>query len=280
MKKFKADFEGGQLGESTVRLFKKRYIEELQKAKHSGIIVPEVKSIASRKRGRPLTLGDVDTKVQAYIKALRKAGTPVNVNIVLAAAEGVVTAVDRTLLKKNGGTIELKRTWAQSLMRRMKFVKRRGSTQAKAKLSDADIAKHRKSYLLQIKGIVDAHKIPPQLVINWDQAGVKIVPSSNWTLEQEGTARIEIAGLNDKRQVTATLAGSLSGELLPLQILYQGKTERCHPSQMFPDGFDIWHTPNHWANEETTVNFDSLRISFYHTFKMYARNRLLLIRLP
>ena len=55
--------------------------------------------------------------MQAYIKALRKAGTPVNVNIVLAAVEGVVTAVDRTLLKKNGGTIELKRPWAQSLMR-------------------------------------------------------------------------------------------------------------------------------------------------------------------
>ena len=46
------------------------------------------------------TLGDIDTKVQVYIKALRKAGTPVNVNIVLAAADGVVTAVDRTLLKK------------------------------------------------------------------------------------------------------------------------------------------------------------------------------------
>ena len=45
----------------------------------------EVKSIRSRKRGRPVTLGDVDTKVQAYIKALRKA---VNVNIVLAAGEG------------------------------------------------------------------------------------------------------------------------------------------------------------------------------------------------
>ena len=140
MKKFKADFEGGQLGESTVRCFKKRYIEELRKAKNSGAI------------------GDVDTKVQAYIKALRKAGTPVNVNVVLAAAEGVVTAVDRTQLKKNGGIIELKRLWAQSLMQRMKFVKQRGSTQAKAKLSNADIAKLRKSYLLKIKGMVDAHK--------------------------------------------------------------------------------------------------------------------------
>ena len=71
--------------------------------------------------------------------------------------------------------------------------------QAKAKLSDADIAKLRKSYLLQIKGMVGAHKIPSQLVINWDQAGVKLVPSSNWTLEQEGRERVEITGLNDKQ---------------------------------------------------------------------------------
>ena len=58
-----------------------------------------VKHIQSRKRGCSLTLGEVDMKVQAYIKALRKAGTPVNLNIVLAAAEGIVTAVDKTLLK-------------------------------------------------------------------------------------------------------------------------------------------------------------------------------------
>ena len=56
VKKFKANIEGGQLGESTVRLFKKRYFEELKKAKHSGATVPEVKSIASRKRGHPLLL--------------------------------------------------------------------------------------------------------------------------------------------------------------------------------------------------------------------------------
>ena len=159
------------------------------------------------------------------------------------------------LPKKYGGTIELKHPWAQSLMRRMNFVKRRGSTQAKTKLSDADIAKYRKSYLLQIKGMVDAHKIPSALVIDWDQAGVKLVPSSNWTLEQEGAKRVAIAGINDKGQVTATLVGTLSGELLPLQFLHQGKTERCHPSQTFPSGFDIWHTPNHWASEDTTLRF-------------------------
>lgn len=75
MKKFKEDFDGGQLGESTIRLLKKYYVEELKKAKHNGATVP-------RKRRRPLTFGDVDTKMQT---ALRKARTHVNANIVLAA---------------------------------------------------------------------------------------------------------------------------------------------------------------------------------------------------
>lgn len=43
-------------------------------------------------------------------------------------------------------------------MRQMNFVKCQGPTQTKAKLSDADIDTLRRSYLLQIKGMVDAHK--------------------------------------------------------------------------------------------------------------------------
>ena len=108
-------------------------------------------------------------------------------------------------------------------------------------------------YLSQIAAMVKAHSIPPKLIINWDQAGVKVVPSQNWTMEQKGAHRVEIAAINDKRQITVTLAATMSGELLPLQLLYQGKTDRCHPKFSFPSGFDLWHTPNHWANEETTI---------------------------
>ena len=116
----------------------------------------------------------------------RPAGTPpVNANIILAVADGVVTTVNRTLLKKNEGTIE--QHW--------------GFTQAKAKLSHADIAKLRlrKFYLLQIKERVDTQKTLFELVISWGQAGVKLSASSNWILEQqEGAKRVEIAGPNDK----------------------------------------------------------------------------------
>jgi hypothetical protein len=66
---------------------------------------------------------------------------------------------------------------------------------------------------------------------------------------------VEVIGLSDKRQITATFAAALDGAFLPMQILYQGKTDRSHPKYTFPDGFDIFHTPNHWANEETCLRF-------------------------
>ena len=77
------------------------------------------------------------------------------------------------------------------------------------------------------------------------------------------TENLEIAGLGDKRQVTITIACTLSGTLLPLQILYAGKTSRCHPRSPFPEDFDAWHTPNHWATLETTIRlFDKIIIPY------------------
>ena len=67
-------------------------------------------------------------------------------------------------------------------------------------------------------------------MINWDQTGVNFVPASQWTQEEKGSSRVEIAGVGDKCQITVTVAGTLSGKLLPFQVLYEGKTEWCHPS--------------------------------------------------
>ena len=72
----------------------------------------------------------------------------------------------------------------------------------------------------------------------------------------EGSRRVEVTGLlADKRQISATFAVTLSGAFLPMQLLYQGKTNHCHSKFAFPEGFHIHHTPNHWANEETVRLF-------------------------
>ena len=79
------------------------------------------------------------------------------------------------------------------------------------------------TYLNQVSGMINAHNIPPNVIINWDQAGVKLVPSQNWTKEEKGSTRLEIAHFNDKHQITLTLAGSLSEELLPLNFSIKKK---------------------------------------------------------
>ena len=55
--------------------------------------------------------------------------------------------------------------------------------------------------------------IPLNLVINWDHTATKIVPSSQWTMERKGTKRVEIAAVDDKRQITAIFACTLSGKI-------------------------------------------------------------------
>ena len=162
-------------------LFKKRYLEQLRAS-----LGTEVTSIASRKRGRPLALGDVDEDVQKFITALSKSGTPVNIPVILAAAEGIIKSRDRTLLAEHGGHIRLTKSWAVSLMQRMNFVKRHGSTKAKINFSVKEFTCMKQKYLSQIVKLALEKKAPPQLVINWDQTGVNIVPASSWTMEEEG----------------------------------------------------------------------------------------------
>ena len=51
------------------------------------------------------------------------------------------------------------------------------------------------------------------------------------------------------------LAVTLAGEYLPPQLLYQGKTEGCHPAIEFPPEWDVWHSENHWSNEVTMLRY-------------------------
>ena len=88
-----------------MRLFKKRYSSILNEQKRSVVAVPVVEAIPSIKRGKPLTIGELDGVVQSYIKALREPRTPFNASLVIASANGIVSSKDRSLLAENGGTI-------------------------------------------------------------------------------------------------------------------------------------------------------------------------------
>jgi len=48
---------------------------------------------------------------------------------------------------------------------------------------------------------------------------------------------------------------ALSGKFLPLQIIYQGKTDLCHLKYKFPEGWNVTHSENHWSNEQTMQEY-------------------------
>ena len=214
-----------------------------------------LKSLPWKKQGRPLLLGDrIDSMVQAYVNRVREEGGAVSSQIVIGAARGILKTVDKLKLREFGGHINLNRHWALSLLRRMNFVQRRATT-AKGKFAVENFKEKRKQFLSDLVSIVELEEIPPELVLNWDQTGIKLVPASSWTMHNKGSRRVELVGLNDKKQITTVFCGSLVGAFLPIQLIYKGKTNRCHPYFEFPLDWDITHSPKHWSTEQTMIQY-------------------------
>ena len=254
------------LKETTVRRLKNLYRLETKRASKnpSSLEEPlgEVHELSRKKTGRPLLLGkDLDTQVQEYLKGLRKCGMPINTSIVIASARGIVMNKNANLLVSNGGGIDLTKDWAKYLLKRMGFVKRKACS--KSKVNVEKFQELKEDFLLEIKNTVVMDEIPEDLIINFDQTGLNYVPVTSWTMEEAGARRVEVVAKDDKRQLTAVFAGSLSGNFLPPQLIYEGKTERCHPQFKFPAGWHITNSVNHWSNEDTMREYVEMIIIPY-----------------
>ena len=120
---------------------------------------------------------------------------------------------------------------------------KRKATTSKSRMSVSNFEDMKKEFLQEIVDIAVMEETPPELILNWDQTGINLVPSSGWTMEQQGATRVEVTGIDDKRQITAVFCASLTGDFLPL--VYSGKTHRCHPRSKLPSDWDITHAPKH-----------------------------------
>ena len=147
--------------------------------------------------------------MRAYVTSLRANGAVVNTAIVMSYAEGIVKNHDSNLLASNSGHILLTKDWGKSILHRMGFVKRRASTKAKVSIENFEEVKAQ--FLLDIKAVVAMEDISFDLIINWDQTGIHYIPV---TMDKDGSKRVEIAGVDDKQQITAVFAGSLTGDFL------------------------------------------------------------------
>ena len=89
-----------------------------------------------------------------------------NRSVIIAAARGTISAKYRQVLTEYGGPIELTNCWAQSFLRRLNFERKGTKTTRKIK----------ETCLCKINEIVSQSNAPYDLIINFDQTNVYIVP--------------------------------------------------------------------------------------------------------
>ena len=237
------------INESTVRGFKKRYEalirDENRKKK------PHTNAIVNRPRGRPCLLGNkIDLLVQKYLKATRYKGGVVNTMVAIGTAKALIKRYP--LLEKDH--IEFGKPWAQSLFRRIGFV-RRMKTTGKVCIPFGAQKEAELKFLHQIVKNVEKHQIPSNLVINFDQTPSKYVQISAMTMDKRGVSNVPVAGINDKRSITATFSITLDNKFLPMQLIYQGKTDQSLPKVKFPNGFSLSANESHYSNEKESLKF-------------------------
>ena len=151
-------------------------------------------------------------------------GGVLNRRQLISIATGVVRANNPNLLKEYGGDLVLTDKWARAVSEKLTWSKRKGTT-GKVDPSPQFLAEEKFTFQRNISAFFSEHNIPPYLIINIDQTPLSYVNTRKYTFSFKGAKNISIKGADEKRQITATFAVSCTGEFLPIQLIYAGKTE-------------------------------------------------------
>ncbi len=116
------------------------------------------------------------------------------------------------------------------------------------------IAEERAVFVMELYNAIRDYAVPPELTLNMDETGLFGRARATRTLARVCAKRavVKPTALNVPG-CTVTLAVSASGDRLPAQIIFQGKTRKCLPSDAAihaVTGCDATFAPKHWMDEE------------------------------
>ena len=91
------------------------------------------------------------------------------------------------------------------------------------------------------RALIFTYKTPAELVIGRDETDARFVNHASRTREAKGAKRCKILGKgSDKAQITVTIFVTESGEELPYQMIFEGKTVKCHPLNQLKPADCLW----------------------------------------
>ena len=101
--------------------------------------------------------------------------------------------------------------------------------------------------------------IPKELVVGADETGVHLIPSSASDVAVKDSKQVAGRGVEGKRQISALVRHTMAGEMLPLQLIFQGQSDRVLP-KLSPAEIEqhsplLSHSHNAWSDEATTIKW-------------------------
>ena len=91
--------------------------------------------------------------------------------------------------------------------------------------------------------------------MNFDQIALGFKAPNKSIFTAKGVHSVPSANVDDKRQTTATFCVSIVDDFLPVQLIYEGVTDKCHPKVNFPESFCTNHSQNHWSHEDIIMEY-------------------------
>ncbi|KZV59291.1 hypothetical protein PENSPDRAFT_595721, partial [Peniophora sp. CONT] len=131
-------------------------------------------------------------------------------------------------------------------------------------------------FLLLALTLRDSGIHDPSLFINFDQTQVVVADTSRNTFDVEGSKQVGVVGKEEKRAWTSVVAVAANGEVLPTQVIMQGKTSRSLPASSAPRmdeakelGFVFSNNPDtYWSNLPCMeVYFEEVVVPFFEKQK-------------
>ena len=84
---------------------------------------------------------------------------------------------------------------------------------------------------LRLVSTISQHNVPKSLLVNSDQTGVPYSSGALETYAPTGSKQVAVFGKDERRTFTLMVGISMSGEVLPFQAVYAGKTSGSLPTR-------------------------------------------------
>jgi hypothetical protein len=181
----------------------------------------------------------------------------------------------------DGKPFQVSESWMRKWLHRELVWSYQKGTQAAQKLPKDYVEKCTQSCLRKAY-LIKEHGIPAALFVNSDQTQLVYTPGDKLAWSETGAKQVPVLNIDEKCAMMVLVSVACDGTVLPLQVIFGGKSKKSLPSPNAPfydelvkqSGTQLTFsgTGNYWSNQKTMVEAANM-IEVYAT-RVKARDGL------